>query len=202
MGSTIRTKNEKYVSKSRLHFLDSSTAPTIPSSCDFHYRSVFHPILTHTLMWTVESVATTRVRAKQIIRAPYIELSTDGQTANSHNIRAVITGLCDTPPRPSYQPSGAEGGFRFAYVPVSVCTTASQRFLVVQCKRTGPESRTSTWDEGVQQLDQYLSATNRTRHANLTPVYGIVAVGLCMRVYQYDDATNSVDIVDPGVPHT
>ena len=33
-------------------------------------------------------------------------------------------------------------------------------------------------------------------------VYGIVAVGMYMRVYQYDDATNSVgNIVDPGVPY-
>jgi hypothetical protein len=72
----------------------------------------------------------------------------------------------------------------------------------VKCKRTGLETRTSTWDEGVQQLDQYLSATHSTRYVNLTPVYEIVAVGMYMRVYQYSDATNSVgNIVDPVIPY-
>ncbi|KAJ9488407.1 hypothetical protein VN97_g4876 [Penicillium thymicola] len=33
------------------------------------------------------------------------------------------------PPEPSYHPSGAEGVFKFAYVPVSVCTTASQQIF-------------------------------------------------------------------------
>ncbi|KAJ6025963.1 uncharacterized protein N7446_013126 [Penicillium canescens] len=79
----------------------------------------------------------------------------------------------------------------------------ANKFLIVQCKRTGLETRASTWGEGVQQLDQYLSATHRTRHVNRTPVYGIIAVGMYMRVYLYDDATNSVrDIGDPTVPST
>jgi hypothetical protein len=39
------------------------------------------------------------------------------------------------------------------------------------------QDSTSTWDEGVQQLDQYLSATHRTRHVNATPVYGLI--GMC-----------------------
>jgi uncharacterized protein (DUF3084 family) len=68
----------------------------------------------------------------------------------------------------------------------------ANKFLIVQCKRTRLETRTSTWNEGVQQLDQYLSATHRTRHVNQTLVYGIVAAGMHMRVYQYDNATNSV----------
>lgn len=79
----------------------------------------------------------------------------------------------------------------------------ANKFLIVQCKRTGLETRTSTWGEGVQQLDQYLSATHRTRHVNPTPVYGMVAVGMYMRVYQYHDATYSVgNIIDPRVPST
>ncbi|CAI7677861.1 unnamed protein product [Penicillium manginii] len=56
----------------------------------------------------------------------------------------------------------------------------ADKFLVVQCKRTGLETRTSVWNEGVQQLNQYLSATHGTR-LNPTPVYGIVAVGVYMR---------------------
>jgi hypothetical protein len=53
------------------------------------------------------------------------------------------------------------------------------------------------------QLDQYLSAVHSTRYVNLMSVYGIVAVGMYMRVYQYDDAINSVgSIVDLGVPYT
>ncbi|KAJ6076110.1 hypothetical protein N7499_008091 [Penicillium canescens] len=33
----------------------------------------------------------------------------------------------------------------------------TNKFLIVQCKRTGLETGASTWGEGVQQLDQYLS---------------------------------------------
>lgn len=80
--------------------------------------------------------------------------------------------------------------------------TKANKFLIVQCKRKGLESQPTTWDEAVQQLNQYLSATHGTRRvANPPPVYGIVAVGMYMRVYEYLDAARSVDdLRAPGVP--
>ncbi|CAI7628858.1 unnamed protein product [Penicillium palitans] len=108
--------------------------------------------------------------------------------------------------RPQYRHTSQAGQKGFSDLHTYQYPLGQQRatkFLIVQCKRTGLQSRPSTWEEGVHQLDQYLSATHRTRHVNPTPVYGIVAVGMFMRVYQYHDATKSVgDITDPGVPST
>jgi hypothetical protein len=108
--------------------------------------------------------------------------------------------------RPQDRHTSQAGQMGFSDLHTYQYPSAQQRankFLIVQCKRTGLETRAATWDEGVRQLDQYLSATHRTRHVNRTPVYGIVAVGMYMRVYEYDDASNSVaDIVHPRVPST
>ncbi|KAJ5440719.1 hypothetical protein N7491_003125 [Penicillium cf. griseofulvum] len=44
----------------------------------------------------------------------------------------------------------------------------ANKFLIVQCKRKGLETRDSAWIEAVGQLSQYLSATHGTRHVNPT----------------------------------
>lgn len=109
-----------------------------------------------------------------------------------------------TRPQDRHASQAGQAGFSdlhtYQYLPAQ---SGANKFLIVQCKRTGLETRTSTWVEGVRQLDQYLSATHRTRHVNQTPVYGIVAVGMYMRVYRYNDATNSVEnLRGPGIPST
>ncbi|KAJ5832041.1 hypothetical protein N7474_000352 [Penicillium riverlandense] len=69
----------------------------------------------------------------------------------------------------------------------------ASKFLIVQCKRAGSESQDSVWRDAVDQLDQYLCDTHgRRRPADRTPVYGIAAVGLKMRVYRYDDVNQCV----------
>lgn len=72
-------------------------------------------------------------------------------------------------------------------------SSTADKFLIVQCKRAGYETRSSIWTEGVDQLCQYLSSTHgRRRPSYRSPVYGIVAVGKYMRVYRYDDVSESV----------
>jgi len=64
----------------------------------------------------------------------------------------------------------------------------ASKFLIVQCKRAGLESRPGVWKEGVAQLNRYLAATHRTRSQDSrTPVYGIIAIGKFLRVYEYYD---------------
>lgn len=77
------------------------------------------------------------------------------------------------------------------------------KFLIVQCKRAGLETRPSVWAEGVNQLIRYLTATHGARRPDdRTPVYGTVAIGLFMRVYRYDDIRQTVsDWTAPGVRH-
>ncbi|KAJ5206134.1 hypothetical protein N7491_003247 [Penicillium cf. griseofulvum] len=69
----------------------------------------------------------------------------------------------------------------------------ANKFLIVQCKRKGLETRDSVWLDAVGQLNQYLSASHGSRHTNPTPVYGIVAIGMYMRAYKYNDMTRTVD---------
>lgn len=72
-------------------------------------------------------------------------------------------------------------------------SSTADKFLIVQCKRAGYETRSSVWAEGVDQLCRYLSSTHgRRRRSARSPVYGIVAVGKHMRVYKYDDVSESV----------
>ena len=72
-------------------------------------------------------------------------------------------------------------------------SSTADKFLIVQCKRAGSETRSSVWAEGVSQLNQYLAATHGTRRPlDRSPVYGIIAVGRFMRVYKYDDINRSV----------
>ncbi|KAJ5211012.1 hypothetical protein N7491_010828 [Penicillium cf. griseofulvum] len=72
-------------------------------------------------------------------------------------------------------------------------SSTADKFLIVQCKRAGYESRPSVWAEGVDQLCRYLSSTHgRRRPSDRSPVYGIVAVGKHMRVYKYDDVSGWV----------
>ncbi|CAG8115909.1 unnamed protein product [Penicillium nalgiovense] len=72
-------------------------------------------------------------------------------------------------------------------------SSTADKFLIVQCKRAGYETRSSVWAEGVDQLCRYLSSTHgRRRPSGRSPVYGIVAVGKYMRVYRYDDVRQSV----------
>lgn len=109
-----------------------------------------------------------------------------------------------TRPQDRHASQASQAGFSdlhtYQYLPARA---GANKFLIVQCKRRGLETRDSTWVEGVRQLEQYLSATHRTRRVNQTPVYGIVAVGMYMRVYEYNDATNSVvNLRRPGVPRT
>lgn len=75
-------------------------------------------------------------------------------------------------------------------------SSTADKFLIVQCKRAGYETRSSIWTEGVDQLSQYLSSTHgRRRPSDRSPVYGIVAVGKHMRVYRYDDVSESKTIM-------
>lgn len=78
---------------------------------------------------------------------------------------------------------------------------AATKFLILQCKKTGTETRSAVWREAVAQLNRYLSGTHRTRRsANRSPVYGITSLGLTMRVYKYDDDSRSVeDWAPPGL---
>jgi hypothetical protein len=99
-------------------------------------------------------------------------------------------GLYNTPARPSHQPRWEEELFdlpTYQYVPVSARHHRPNKFLVVQCRRVGLETRSSIQFEAVGQLNQYLSATHGRRHINPTPVYGMVAIGMYMRVNKYDD---------------
>jgi hypothetical protein len=78
-------------------------------------------------------------------------------------------------------------------------SSTADKFLIVQCKRAGFETRSSVWIEGVGQLNRYLAATHGTRRvSDRSPVYGIVAIGKSMRVYKYDDDSQSVDDWSPG----
>ncbi|KAJ5095751.1 hypothetical protein NUU61_005107 [Penicillium alfredii] len=71
--------------------------------------------------------------------------------------------------------------------------THATKFLIVQCKRPSASTQSSVWRQAVDQLDEYLSNTHGTRRpANRTPVYGIVAIGLKLRVYKYDDVNQGV----------
>ncbi|KAJ5595356.1 uncharacterized protein N7459_001564 [Penicillium hispanicum] len=84
--------------------------------------------------------------------------------------------------------------------------TSANKFLIVQCKRYDYEGWPTVWTEGVDQLNDYLSATHRRRGpARRTPVYGIVAIGRRMRVYKYSDQLRSVQNwapsgLQPGKP--
>jgi hypothetical protein len=72
-------------------------------------------------------------------------------------------------------------------------SSTADKFLIVQCKRAAYETHSSVWAEGVDQLRRYLSSTHgRRRPSHRSPVYGIVAVGKHMRVYRYDDVSQSV----------
>lgn len=71
--------------------------------------------------------------------------------------------------------------------------TTATKFLIVQCKRKGDEGKPSVWEEAVDQLSRYLSATHgRRRPADRSSVYGMACVGEYMRVYKYDDINEQV----------
>jgi hypothetical protein len=71
--------------------------------------------------------------------------------------------------------------------------TTAVKFLIVQCKRPGTERQDAVWEQAVDQLNEYLSATHGKRPpAARSPVYGIAAVGKKMRVYKYDDINQQV----------
>ncbi|CDM31607.1 hypothetical protein DTO013E5_2118 [Penicillium roqueforti] len=71
--------------------------------------------------------------------------------------------------------------------------TIPTNFLVVQCKRQSLQARPSGWEEGVNQLTQYLSDTHGKRPIWLRrPVYSFVAIGKLMRVFKYDDENECV----------
>jgi hypothetical protein len=71
--------------------------------------------------------------------------------------------------------------------------TNADKFLIVQCKRAGTETQDAVWEQAVDQLSRYLSATHgKRRPAARTPVYGIAAVGRYVRVYKYNDINQMV----------
>ncbi|KAF3392254.1 hypothetical protein DPV78_010548 [Talaromyces pinophilus] len=71
----------------------------------------------------------------------------------------------------------------------------SCRFLMTQCKRQKYEGRNSVWQEGVTQLEAYMSDKRAWSH----PIYGIVAVGRYAQFYQWDH--NSNDLVEMTPAH-
>ncbi|KAJ5798751.1 uncharacterized protein N7503_006256 [Penicillium pulvis] len=78
----------------------------------------------------------------------------------------------------------------FHYLPGARRAT---KFLIVQCKRAGGETQPSVWREGVAQLHQYTAATHGIRAVpDRRPVYGIVAIGNCLRFYYYHEASSTI----------
>ncbi|KAJ5755254.1 hypothetical protein N7533_004797, partial [Penicillium manginii] len=101
------------------------------------------------------------------------------------------TGICHTPTRPSlrYQLNGADGVFGFAHVPVSTWTAKRELANLSRSDCAMQEN----WAGNAK-------PRSGTKGSVVpTPVYGIVAVGMYMRFYLYDDATNVIAL---GVPST
>ncbi|KAI2720940.1 hypothetical protein CBS147332_4180 [Penicillium roqueforti] len=73
--------------------------------------------------------------------------------------------------------------------------TIPTNFLVVQCKRQSLQARPSGWEEGVNQLTQYLNDTHGKRPIGLRrPVYGFVAIGKLMKCSSTTMGTNVFSI--------
>ncbi|CAI7607831.1 unnamed protein product [Penicillium viridicatum] len=91
-----------------------------------------------------------------------------------------------TRPQDCHTSQGGQHGFSDMHVYQYVGNAPkATKFLIVQCKRAGYETRDAVWDDTVQQLSEYLSNTHGRRwRAERIPVYGIAAVGGYMRAYR------------------
>ncbi|KAJ5167741.1 uncharacterized protein N7482_003335 [Penicillium canariense] len=99
-----------------------------------------------------------------------------------------------TRPQDQHTSQGGQRGFSDLHIfQYAGNATQANKFLMVQCKTAGTETRTAIWDDAVDQLSRYLSSSHGTRRrADRTPVYGIAAIGRCIRVYKYDDVNRQV----------
>ncbi|KAH7166461.1 hypothetical protein EDB81DRAFT_755094 [Dactylonectria macrodidyma] len=55
-----------------------------------------------------------------------------------------------------------------------------RKFLVVECKAPGLETQDKIWEQGVDQLKQYLGSIHGTQRK-----FGALAVGKCVRFYEW-----------------
>lgn len=77
--------------------------------------------------------------------------------------------------------------------------TQEYKFLIIECKAPGLESQDKIWEEAKEQLDAYLAgiATGKSRKKRK---FGAIAVGKCVRFYEWNSATpKTADALDNGV---
>lgn len=72
-------------------------------------------------------------------------------------------------------------------------------FLITQCKKYSLQDQRNIWKSGAEQLGGYLYMQHGRRPvAQRTRVYGILAIGLRVRFFAYDDPGQNVVPWRPG----
>jgi hypothetical protein len=99
-----------------------------------------------------------------------------------------------TTPQDQHTGFGGKKGFSDFHTKQRFVDGSHRCFLITQCKRIGKQHDEYTWEEGANQLQDYLYKEHGTRARNQrTPVYGILAVGRRVRFFKYHDLTGSIE---------